>query len=256
MTFQRYGPADSDPEADLLRAELMEIILWADSQSPRSLQKQLGPSEISSECPRSIAYLLSGIPEINDGADPWAAIVGTGIHMWLEEAVKSWALAHASRTWATEVTLPFTDLVRGHGDLFNIDRGWVVDHKSAGKDRMREVANQGPPQKYKTQVHLYGLGYELLGYPVRKVALAFYPRAGRLRDLVTWMEDYNPHEAFRALDQIPLLQTMMRGLDLARNPHRWEQIPHKPSHDCGYCPYYNFRRTAEQGASEEGCPGQ
>jgi len=254
--FEHFGDPNSSPEADLLKAEMTEIIKWADSRSPRTLQTNLGPSEISSGCKRAIGMRMARIPVINEGADPWPAIVGTGIHMWLEQAVKGWAIAHRDHNWRTEVELPFTEQLTGHGDLFHVGRGWVVDHKSAGKDRMTEVIKQGPPEKYINQVNIYGLGYELLGYTVTKVGLVFYPRAGRLKDVVAWVEDYDRARAFRSLDQLPIIEHQLIQLDVINNPHRWEQVDAKPSHDCGYCPYYNFRLSLEQGASDEGCPGK
>lgn len=253
--FERLNP-EVDPRADQLRAEMMGIISWAESQAPRTLQVNLGPSELSNACDRMIAYRLAQIGEINDGADFWPATVGTAIHMWLEAAVKKWAKEHHDSNWQTEVDLPITPDITGHGDLFHVGHGRVIDHKSAGKDRMKEVLEKGPPEKYINQVNIYGLGYELLGYTVKEVALVFYPRAGRFRDIFAWVGDYEPHRAFAAIDRIPRLRADMEQLGIRENPHRWEQIPATPGHDCGYCPFYNFKRTPELGASDEGCPGR
>lgn len=250
MQIDSFGPPSS-PEATWLKEQITSVILRAESTSPRSLQGELGASDLSNPCDRYIAYKLMGVPGRND-ADPWPAIVGTGIHWWLEDAIKR----VGPQDWMTEHVLPIGDEIISHGDLFLVDKGWVVDHKSAGKDRMTEVTKNGPPIKYVTQVNIYGLGYELQGYSVSKVALVFYPRAGRLRDIWTWVADYEPDRAFAALDRVPRIAEQLRRLDVVGNPHRWEQVDATPTHDCGYCPFYNVERTAEQGASDDGCPGR
>ena len=250
MQIDSFGPPSS-PEATWLKEQITSVILRAESTSPRSLQGELGASDLSNPCDRYIAYKLMGVPGHNN-ADPWPAIVGTGIHMWLEQAIDR----VGPTNWLTEQELPIGDQILSHGDLFLINEGWVVDHKSAGKDRMTEVTKNGPPQKYINQVNIYGLGYEAQGYTVNKVALVFYPRAGRLRDIWTWVGPYQPELAFHALDRVPRIADQIRSLDPVAFPHRWEQIDATPSHDCGYCPFYNVERTAEQGASDDGCPGR
>lgn len=250
MQIESFGPPTS-PEAIWLKEQITTVILKAESSSPRSQQTELGASDLSNPCDRYLAYKMMGVPGRND-ADPWPAIVGTGIHWWLEDAINS----EGPDGWMTEHVLPLGDGIISHGDLFLSEQGWVVDHKSAGKDRMNEVVKNGPPQRYINQVNIYGLGYELQGYSVNKVALVFYPRAGRLKDIWTWVGPYQPEVAFAALDRVPRIADQIRNLDLAANPHRWEQVDATPTHDCGYCPFYNVERTPEQGASYDGCPGR
>lgn len=250
MQFDTFGPP-SDPDTIWLKEQITALVTLADATADRSVQANLGASDLSDPCDRRVAYKMAGVAEVND-PDPWPAIVGTGIHMWLEQAVRR----VGPPDWLPEVELPITDQITSHGDLLLADKGWVVDHKSAGKDRMREVGQDGPPAKYVTQVNIYGLGYELQGYSINKVALVFYPRAGRLKDIITWVGDYDRHAAFRAIDRVPAIARRLLDLDIRNYPHRWEQVAPTPSHDCGYCPFYNFARTAEEGASDAGCPGQ
>lgn len=250
--FTELGP---DPDAELLKQEITEVIRWADSNSSRSLQTDLGPSELSSDCDRFLGYRMAGITPTNLDSDPWAAIVGTAIHGWLEAAFQAWC-ARGDCHWLTETTLYINPVVRGHGDLFHTRRGWVIDHKSAGKDRMGEVRKNGPPAKYVRQIQLYGYGYEQRGYTVNKVALVFYPRAGRLKDMITWVADYDRQVALEMLERVPRLAETLFKLDVLNNPHRWEQVPASPGHDCGYCPFYAYNREPEEGASDKGCPGK
>lgn len=247
--FGTFGPPSS-PEAQWLKEQITNIILTADRTASRSQQKQLGASDLSHPCNRYVAYKMMQLATLNE-ADPWPAIMGTAIHMWLEKAINRVGPAD----WKTEVELPYTEDIVSHGDLFIEGIGWVTDHKSAGKDRMTEVTKKGPPEKHITQVDIYGLGYELQGYKVNKVSLIYYPRAGRLKDIYTWVGEYDRQRAFNAIDRVPLLAKKLGELQVWANPHRWEQVPATPSHDCGYCPFYDVTRSLEAGASDTGCPG-
>jgi hypothetical protein len=250
-------PAGPDPDSAWLKHQLTEMILWADAASARSHQVNLGPSELSSLCDRQIGYRIAGVPAVNHTLDPWAAIVGTAIHAWLEKTVNAWNLTHAEPfEWITEKERQLTDFVTGHCDLFNVPRMMVVDHKSAGPDKMKEVLKLGPSQAYQTQVQLYGYGYEQAGYEVKKVALAFYPRSGLLRNLFTWVAPYDRTVAEAALARVPAIGQKLLYLDVLNNPHRWEQVDATPGHDCGFCDHYRFDRMPEEGASDQGCPGK
>jgi uncharacterized Zn finger protein (UPF0148 family) len=249
-----FNVAD-ESEADWVKAEMTKIIKWADSHSPRSLQTNLGPSELGSPCDRRLGYRMAGTPECNNNRDPWAAIVGTAIHKWLEDATNRWCTAHANTDWVTEKGIEISEVVSSHPDLFNVPKGMVIDHKSVSADRMKEVRKDGPPIGHQVQVHTYGYAYERLGYKVNTVGLAFYPRSGWLRHMFVWTAPYDRNVAERALARPPSVAAQLVGLGVLDNPHRWEQVPAVPGNDCGWCPWYNPNRTAEQGASEQGCPG-
>lgn len=245
MEFDDLGSAEED-----LKREIQEIILDAENHAPRGAQISIGPSELSSTCRRKIAYRIAGVPAVNSGSDPWAAIVGTAIHAWLEKAVNR----KRNPKWITERTLDISPYVRGHCDWYR--DGMVIDFKTAGTDRMKEVVKHGPPMNYQTQVHLYGYGYEKLGYQVKDVALIFLPRSGLLKNVYTWVVPYSRAAALEALAKVPDIGEQLINLDILNNPHRWEQIEPTPSHDCGYCPWYAYDRGHDEGASDKGCPGQ
>jgi len=250
--------ADSDENSDavLLKHELMEIILWADKGNPRSRQQKIGPSEIGVVCDRRVGYRIAEIPPINVDSDPWPAIVGTAIHNWLDQAIRSWGEVNQSTRWRTETPVQMGEFVTGRSDLFDTKRGIVVDHKGAGREVLREVRVDGPKPEHKVQVQTYGLGYSRLGYQVKKVALVYYPRAGWLRDSYVWVDDYDPEVAYAALDRLGDISRTLVALDVIGNPHRWEQVPATPSNACGLCSWYNPGRDAERGADNTGCPGK
>jgi hypothetical protein len=70
-----------------------------------------------------------------------------------------------------------------------------------------------------------------------------------------WSQPYNEQIATDAINRMFRIARDAVGLDVIREPHRWQQLEAEPSDDCGTCPWYNPLRTAEQGASEQGCPG-
>jgi hypothetical protein len=249
-------PAGPDPLAIELKRRLVEIILWADAEAPRSKQVQLGPSEISNPCDRAIAYRLAGIPRVNHGADPWAATVGTAIHAWLERAFNAYLTATGTSDWETEAVLDFYDGSIGHSDLYSRSLETVIDWKSASAEKMRKVRKDDIQDSHKTQVQIYGHGFAQSGRPVRKVALAYLPRSGRLRDMYIWVADYRPDIAEAALARPSRIAQEAVALDVLTQSHRWEQVPAFSSDDCGYCAFYNPMRTAETGASSQGCPGR
>jgi hypothetical protein len=251
--FEELG---DNPEAASLKQDLIEIIKWYDKQNPRSAQVQLGPSEIGDPCDRRIGYRLAGIEPVNVDFDPFPSIVGVALHSWLDEAVQAWCKAHESRAWLTETPVELGPFIRGQSDLYNTERAMVIDHKGVGPDLMKKYRKEGPPPGYVIQVHVYGLGYEQKGYPVKKVALAFYPRAGWLKDMYVWVQDYDRSIGQRAIDRMYRIAQNLISLDVLKQSHRWEQVPATPSNSCGFCPWYDKRRDVDQIADDRGCPGR
>lgn len=249
-------PYGEDPFNASLKRKLIEIILWADKQNPRASQVKIGPSEIGDPCDRRIAYRLAGVPAVNVAFDPWAAIVGTALHSWLERAVTDWVVAKKDNNWTTEQALHIDEFVEGHSDLYNHEEQAVIDWKGAGPDVMKKLRLNGPSIGYQIQTHIYGYGFERHGWPVKKVVLAFLPRAGWLRDMYIWSAPYDRGIAEAALARVYQIAQRTVALDVLTQSHRWNQIEAVPSNACGFCPYLNTLRTKEEGASDKGCPGQ
>jgi hypothetical protein len=257
MKFASAHP-EEDPFAVALKRDLIEIIKWKDKGNPRSHQVNIGPSELSSPCDRRVGYRLAGIPQVNTTLDPWPAIVGTAVHDWLDKAVQSWNGEFVflnGPEWLTEERLTFSEWVTGKSDLFHVPTGTVIDWKGTSPDKMKKILKEGSPENYKTQIQIYGWGYQQLGFNVKRVALAYFPRAGNIKDLHVETFEFDPTVGPKAVARVPAVAEVLVNLEVFRNPHRWEQVDSFPSHDCGFCPWYNPRRSSEQGASNEGCPG-
>jgi PD-(D/E)XK nuclease superfamily protein len=248
-----------DPFSVLLKQELVDIIKWQARRNPREWQTNIGPSEIGNPCDRHIGYRLVDIPAINVESDPWASIVGTAIHAWLDKAVREWnSLQDSEAKYLTETELVLDEIVTGHADLYDVGKEAVVDWKTAGADVMRKVVNEGPPDGYKIQTHIYGYLFERAGFPVKKVALVFLPRASTLSKIYVWSADYSRTVAETALARMYGIARKVLELDILTegNGHRWEQLDATPGNHCGFCPWYNPGRDPERGADATGCMGR
>jgi hypothetical protein len=244
------------PGADPLKFELTEIILWADRNSERSLQGPPGPSELGDPCDRKLAMKIAGLEKVNLAMDPWAAIVGTAIHAWIERAVLRFQAAGQGSDWLTEQTLNIDHMITGHADLYQISRKRVVDVKSYGSTMASKLKKGEVPEGYFKQVQLYGMGYENSGIDVNEVSLFFVPRAGWLSDAKVFSYPYDRSVAQAALDRMYRIGGRLLELDITNHPDRWDQIPATPSGpSCAYCPFF---RPVDDGsvAGMWGCPGR
>jgi hypothetical protein len=245
-----------DPFSNMIKAKVTEIIRWQESQHPRGHQVSIGPSEIGDTCDRRIGYRIAGVPGVNTEFDPWAAIVGTAVHTWLDSAVQAYMEHTGNEEWSTETALVLDDFIEGHSDLYNYEHQLVIDWKTAGPDVMRKVAKNGPSPGYMIQTHIYGYMFESHGIPVKKVALVFLPRAGRLAGIYVWSADYDRSVAENALARLSGIAQKVIALNVLTESHRWEQIDAEPSNLCGFCPWYDPHRDLERGADATGCPGR
>jgi hypothetical protein len=251
-------PGDVDPFSELLRRNLVDIISWAERQNPRGHQVLIGPSEIGDPCDRRLGYRMAQVPAANADFDPWAAIMGTAVHSWLQDAVNRWMLATSSTSWLTETTLSMNDFVEGHADLYWREEQTVVDWKTQGPTVFKKTKENGPARGYVIQAHVYGYGFEQAGLPVKKVALAFLSRAGWLKDMYVWSQDYDRSVAEQAFQRMYVIaqKVMDLGISKESNSHRWEQMDAAPSNTCGFCPWYAPWKDGDQGADHHGCPGR
>jgi hypothetical protein len=237
-----------------LKAIVMKIILWGDLNSARTQQIEIGPSEMGVECDLRIGYILAGQPRVNFRPDPWAAIVGTSIHKWLEETIAAYqgivndAVVNA---WKTEMKVRIDSMISGHTDLW--DGQDVIDWKSAGPDVMQKMRLHGPPIEYEVQAHIYGYAHTLAGRKVRDVVDVFLPRAGWLKDMYIWRTAYNQQVAVDAIKRVYDIGARLIELEVEDHPENWGEL-YRDTKKCWYCPFY-VDRPAEQGPDDTGCPG-
>lgn len=242
MTALDFTQPAVDPDQrvrDRLEDEVIGVVRDADNNSHRSVQTALGPSEVWMDCLRRQAYRVAGWPTINHTADPWAAIVGTATHTWLADAFRRHNAVLGQPRWAIEVRLEIRPGMHGHGDLFDLLYGDAIDHKVMGENSMGKIRRGQVSEQYRRQLHIYGLGWERLGVPPKRVILLAYPRGGLLVGLRAVPEPYDRRLAIEALDRLDRLVDLVRSLDVHNNPQRLALIPPTPGHICSYCPFWN-----------------
>lgn len=236
-------------------AELRRVVTEQANGSARSLQRHLGPSELGQPCDRQVVGKLAGLPTTNHVVDPWASVIGTAVHAWLADAFTADNARHGARWLAEQRVVPHPEH-SGTADLYDAAEMAVVDHKVLGESSMSKVRSaQGPPVHYVIQLLLYGKGYRNLGLPVKRVALAAYPRsAASLDGLYVWERATGPEddplieEVFKLTDRRKeMAQEIRSGLK------KFTDIPTAPDDDaCFFCPFYRPQSKRDNGP---GCPG-
>lgn len=225
--------------------ELRKVVRDHDAAKPRSRQTSIGPSEAGTPCSRRLAYKLLGVEPVNTDSDPWAAIVGSAVHAWLEDAFKAENSRLAWDRWATELRIELPTYMKGTLDLYDDLHKRVIDHKVVGATTLAKVKKGEIPEQYRTQLHLYATGLLLRGHEVREVGIVFWSRSGQLKDSVAWSEPYDEAIVEAALRRIDALRQVV-----AAGP---SVLPMVPTADafCMYCPFFLPASTDV----ESGCPG-
>ena len=98
---------------------LISVLREKDSKRSRSVQTQVGPSEIGG-CRRKVWYRLNAQPETNDNELKLAAIMGTAIHGAIEEAIGE--VDPKGEKYLVETEVEY-DGLKAHVDLFIPETG-------------------------------------------------------------------------------------------------------------------------------------
>jgi len=216
--------------------DVIQHVKYASATAPRTIQHAVGPSELGTPCTRRLAYrLLDWEPKPNSDTDPWASMVGTGIHAELARIYqrRNHALGHTRYLLEQQVTLPHG--IKGHCDLYDTETGDVVDWKTTGK--VTEYRKNGPGVQYQTQAHLYGLGMAAAGHQPVNVVIVFLPRTGRIDGVHVWAEPYNSAVAEQALDRYQAIFDFHQYVNPEEHPERWAWLATADAY-CTYCPWY------------------
>lgn len=224
---------------DRLADDLRDMVRRYEAGAERSRQRHIGPSQLGNPCTRCLARQVLGCPIVRQFDDPWCRILGTAGHAWLDDAATfdnaSTLTADGSERaprWHPEQRVhPHPDLLPSGGktDLFDEQTGTVIDHKILGVPSLKKIKLNGPGPQYRVQLHVYGLGCHRLGLTVNNVALAAWPRGGRLSDLYVWTEPYDVQIALDALMRLRTIQEQANAIGPAI-------LPLLPAHpDCWDC---------------------
>lgn len=165
---------------------------------PRSLQKEVGPSQLGNPCDHCLAAALAGWEKV-EAETPWLPLIGTAVHALLLGEDSPWGDG-----WWFEHDVYVGDVgdkpVNGSADLFHAVSGTVVDLKVVGATTLNEARRNGSKAQYRAQVNLYGKGFRNAGYNVTTTILAYLPRNSmRLSDAFFDVQPYDEGIAADAL---------------------------------------------------------
>jgi hypothetical protein len=264
--------------------ELREVVVRYADRLPRNVQRHLGPSELGHLCDRQLVGKMAGVSlgaaGTNRMHDPWASIVGTAIHAFLEEAFKweSQRLVEEIRNpplgsmyarrepvpgdvrWFTEKRVtpdPASPMPHpGTADLYDAKTFTLNDHKCQSEGVRDKLRRHGPPHHYYMQMLLYAVGYMHEGFRVDQICLVSWPRThSTMDDMYVWHHVITAEDIAAVTDLIHKTQIreQLAQFVVNREMDFW-QIPATPSEaDCQYCPY--FRPDAATNPNVKGCPG-
>lgn len=228
------------------RADVLAVVRAAITNTPRSRQASIGPSEVGHPCARRVAHRLAGTRTLNE-RHGWRPTVGTAVHDWLAATFDAAGRddPHGdSGRWLTEHRVAVTDTLRGSCDLYDRATATVIDHKVVGTASLRNKRVNGPGEQYVTQVHLYAHGWLARGMPVRQVAIMFWPMSGELEETHWWSAEYDPDVTRAALNRLAGIEALTAALGPAA-------LPATPTY-CSYCPWFRRGHTD----LSTGCPGE
>lgn len=250
-TFAPKGaPAVADPTG--ARQAVIAAVEGFSAIHPRTLQRELGPSEVGEPCARQLAYkLMDGPPSPGRRIDPWPSFLGIAAHARLELALQ-WQNRQAPGTWLTErkVHIPgVRDGGRGTSDAYYAPTYTTIDWKILGDTTFSQIQQSGlaGDPKYRAQGHIYGLGWAAMGLRVDWVALGIFGRAKPLSSMFVVAEPFNPALAAQALMRVRDIRKITDWL-LSQGTTNVDIVPPTPGKGCFYCPY---RGPAADGYCEE-----
>lgn len=238
-------------------AEIEGALARFEAGRPRSVQRTLGPSELGTPCRRQIALKLAGVARQERRDLPWAPMCGTAVHTLMESVLEAENERIGRPRWVIEETVRLDDELTGHGDAYDSDHALVIDWKYTGTTARRKASRRTVPNAdlvsmdYRVQAHLYGLGHENAGRPVRHVRLVMLARSHDFRESVEWTEEYRPDIALDAMTRFYATRDQVVNLDAATHPERLAAIEATPGDACKWCP---FQRPGPE-VDATGCAG-
>lgn len=220
---------------------------------------------MTGNCDRQVAGKMAALPATNHVADPWPSIVGTACHAWAAEAFTDDNARRGLLRWVAEQKVTPHPEYPGTADLYDASEQCVVDHKFLGESSMAKIRKSWP-RHYLVQLLLYGLGYHLMGLPVRRVVLAAYPRTAASLDGLyvrdTGFTGAGPDGSLQILPEVIELLGQVFADTERRKGQSAEilagrltlmDVPASPDADtCYFCPFYRPQSAKDGGP---GCPG-
>lgn len=117
--------------------------------------------------------------------------------------------------------------IAGTTDMWYADEAAAVDWKIVGLKKIKQYRVNKPPEQYRFQAMLYGLGLHLIGKTPEKIAIVFIPRdSGNVKDIWVYEEAWQPEMAEAALARA---QAIFDHVSV----HGWDDL--ESDDDCYQC---------------------
>jgi hypothetical protein len=215
----------------------------------------MGPSSLGTPCLRELAHAVAQNPDVNNNSDPWFAVIGKAVHLWLEDKLNKYQFEVLgcppdNPRWLTENRVDITHdaySLSGNTDVYDTVEQEVIDYKVIGWDAMKRYRQWGPSTTYKVQAHTYGKGWKQKGYQVKSVCIAFLPRSNFLRETTVWSEPFDEGVADQALQRAGLVRSLLAA---GVQPHQLPATPGENLH-CVWCPWLDEGKENNRAS----CPG-
>jgi hypothetical protein len=216
-----------------IREHIVDMV----THQPRSLQREIGPSELGTQCLHCLARKLTGhtTEEIRDVA--WLPFIGTSVHAQFEH------MFSALDGYETEKTVLVGNLtdarpITGSIDLWDEKNAATCDWKIVGNSTLADVRRHGPSQQYKIQASLYGIGMSHT-HPVQTSCIYYLPRNQPSLD-AGWIYEttFDPRPGQWALARARLILTLYDSIRVEYGDSIAEQwvnaFPRNTEH-CFHC---------------------
>lgn len=245
---------DSTDATRQLWPEIRSIIENGIRSQPRSLQKEIGPSELGTPCVHCLAARLADWPHAHTPAG-WIPFIGTSVHAQFETMFRNirdpWDPGDETPRFLTEHRVTVGRIsgvyggydVTGSIDLWDRKTHATIDWKIVGSNRLGEVRAHGPSQQYRIQASLYGIGLLNEGEHVERSCIYFLPRnKSSLTDAVPVEWEFDPKPGQWALARANTLATFLDLIEASDGPDTRDQwislLPADPRHcfQCGTWP--------------------
>lgn len=216
-----------------IREHIVDMV----TNQPRSLQREIGPSELGTQCLHCLARKLTGhsTAEIRDVA--WLPFIGTSVHAQFEHM---FGALDGYETERTVLVGNLTDArpITGSIDLWDEHNSATCDWKIVGNSTLDDARRHGPSQQYKIQASLYGIGMSHT-HPVTTSCIFYLPRNQPSLD-AGWIYEtpFDPNPGQWALARARLILTLYDSIRVEYGPSVAEQwanaFPRNPEH-CFHC---------------------
>lgn len=216
---------------------------------PRSVQKEIGPSELGTDCLHCLAAKLAGWAQSRQVA--WLPYIGTSVHKAfehlfdsLDEMVTIDSELHQKRRWEAEMRVPVGEIhglagktqVNGSIDLFDRLTSRTIDWKIVGPTTIRNAKANGPSQQYLIQASLYGIGLNHVGETVSHNCIYFLPRNDNSLTSALPVEiPFDPQPGQWALNRANMLAMFLDLIENADGPDMRDAWIHSLPKSASHC---------------------